>query len=130
MKFSIKDFFSKSDQIRRKLFGQIYCRNPKWKTSFFAQCHLKFKRNMKTKNNLLSNISFKQCLLLSNLFCLMKHHNCKQQLRDGVLILSKFRNSYFHGTPFSRCFCITSIFYFMIKKCILFWFFYDDVRLR
>ena len=33
MKFSIKDFFSKCDQIRR--------RNPSWKTSFFVQCQVK-----------------------------------------------------------------------------------------
>ena len=38
MKFSIKDFFSKCDQIRRKLrFDHIYWRNPSWKTLFFAQ---------------------------------------------------------------------------------------------
>ena len=34
MKFSIKDFFSK--------FGQIYRRNPYWKTSFFVQCSFPF----------------------------------------------------------------------------------------
>ena len=28
MKFSIKDFFSKCDKIRRNLFGYIYWRNP------------------------------------------------------------------------------------------------------
>ena len=38
MKSSIKDFFSKWDQIRRKLrFGHIYWRKPSWKTSFFVQ---------------------------------------------------------------------------------------------
>ena len=38
MKFSIKDFFSKCDQIRRFLqIGHIYWRNPLWKTSFFVQ---------------------------------------------------------------------------------------------
>ena len=37
MKFSIKDFYSKSDQIRSLLrIGQIYWRNPYWKTYFFA----------------------------------------------------------------------------------------------
>ena len=37
--FSIKDFFSKCDQIRRKLcFGHIYWRNPKLGTSVFVQC--------------------------------------------------------------------------------------------
>ena len=41
MKSSIKDFFSKCDQIRRKLrFGHIYWRNPKWKTSFFCAASL------------------------------------------------------------------------------------------
>ena len=41
MKFSIKDFFSKCDQIHRKRqFGHIYWRNPEWKTSFFVQCIL------------------------------------------------------------------------------------------
>ena len=39
--FSIKDFFSKCDQIRRKRqFGHIYWRNPEWKTSFFVHCIL------------------------------------------------------------------------------------------
>ena len=39
LKFSIKDFFSKCDQIRSFLrFGHIYLRNPWWKTSFFVQC--------------------------------------------------------------------------------------------
>ena len=33
IKFSIKDFFSKCDQILR-----IYWRNPSWKTLFFVQC--------------------------------------------------------------------------------------------
>ena len=43
MKFSIKYFLSKCDQIRRKLetgnwgFGHIYWRNTSWKTSFFVQ---------------------------------------------------------------------------------------------
>ena len=38
MMFSTKDFFSKRDQIRKKLrFGQIYWRNPLQKTSFFVQ---------------------------------------------------------------------------------------------
>ena len=37
MKFSIKGFFSKYDQIRRKL----YWRNPEWKTSFFVQWKLR-----------------------------------------------------------------------------------------
>ena len=36
MKFYIKDFFSKCDQIRS--FGHIYWRNPSWKTSFFVEC--------------------------------------------------------------------------------------------
>ena len=35
MKFSIKDFFSKCDQI---WFGHIYWRNPSCATSFFVQC--------------------------------------------------------------------------------------------
>ena len=35
MKFSIKDFFRKCDQFRRKLrIWSIYWRNPKWKTLF------------------------------------------------------------------------------------------------
>ena len=39
MKLSIKDFFSKCDQIRRKLrFGHIYRGNAYRKTSFFVQC--------------------------------------------------------------------------------------------
>ena len=42
MKFSIKDFLTKCNQIRMKQrgFGNIYRRNPYWKTSFFVQCHL------------------------------------------------------------------------------------------
>ena len=35
MRFSMKDFFSKCDQIRS--FGHIYWKNPSWKTSFFVQ---------------------------------------------------------------------------------------------
>ena len=35
MKFSIKDFLGKYDQIRRKL--KIW-RNPRWTTSLFMQC--------------------------------------------------------------------------------------------
>ena len=38
MRYSIKDFFSKYDQILRKLqFGHIYWRKLSWKTSFFVQ---------------------------------------------------------------------------------------------
>ena len=40
MKFSIMDFFSKYAETCR--FGQIYWRNPSWKTSFFVQWKLKF----------------------------------------------------------------------------------------
>ena len=37
MKFSIKDFFSKCDQIPVFYeFGHIYSRNPEWKTSFLC----------------------------------------------------------------------------------------------
>ena len=40
MKFSIKDFFCKCDQVAVSCgFGHIYCRNPWWKTSFFVQCY-------------------------------------------------------------------------------------------
>ena len=40
IKLSIKDFFSKCDQIRRKLrFGHIYWRNSEWKTSLFVRCN-------------------------------------------------------------------------------------------
>ena len=35
MKFSIKDFSSKCEQIRKKL--HIHLRNPLWKTSVFVQ---------------------------------------------------------------------------------------------
>ena len=36
MKFSIRDFFSKCDQIRSFLgISHIYWKNPQWKTSFF-----------------------------------------------------------------------------------------------
>ena len=39
IKFSIKDLFSKWDQICRKLrFAHTYWRNPSWKASFFVQC--------------------------------------------------------------------------------------------
>ena len=39
-KFSIKDFFSKCDQIPSFLWiFHIYRRNPKWKSSFFVQCY-------------------------------------------------------------------------------------------
>ena len=41
IKFSIKDFCSKCDQIR-SYFGHIYWRNPKWKTSFFVPCSMLF----------------------------------------------------------------------------------------
>ena len=38
VKFSIKDFFSKCDQIAVSCgFGHIYCRNPWWKIPFFVQ---------------------------------------------------------------------------------------------
>ena len=46
MKFSIKDFFSKCDQIRRKL---------EWKTSFFVQC---------IESDYPSN-SWKRCVIVS-----------------------------------------------------------------
>ena len=39
MKFSIKNFCSKCDQIRKDL-NHIYWRNPEWKTSFLVQCIL------------------------------------------------------------------------------------------
>ena len=56
MKFSIKDFFSKYDQIRTKLrFGHIYRRNPKLKTFFCAV--LKFAIFLK------SSLRFSQFLL-------------------------------------------------------------------
>ena len=35
MKFSIKGFYSKCDQIH-SLYGHIYWRNPSWKTSFLV----------------------------------------------------------------------------------------------
>ena len=39
MKFSIKDFFSKCDQICRKLrIWSLYWINRLWKTSFYLQC--------------------------------------------------------------------------------------------
>ena len=39
MKFSIKDFIRKYDQIHIDCgFGHIYWRNPSWKTSFFVHC--------------------------------------------------------------------------------------------
>ena len=42
MKFSIKDFFSKCDQIRRKLqiWSHLLKKSLKWKTSFFVQWEL------------------------------------------------------------------------------------------
>ena len=36
MKFSVKDLFSKCDQVRWG-FGRINWKNPQWKTSFFVQ---------------------------------------------------------------------------------------------
>ena len=48
MKFSIKDFFSKYDQICS--FLQIYWRNPKWKTSFFVQGNLADIKELVRKN--------------------------------------------------------------------------------
>ena len=43
MKFSIKDFCSKRDQIRRKLWiGSYLLKNPWWKTSFCVQWQLSF----------------------------------------------------------------------------------------
>ena len=39
LKFSVKDFFSKYEQLRSFVrFGHIYWRNPQWKTSFFVRC--------------------------------------------------------------------------------------------
>ena len=39
MKFSVKDFFNKCDQIRSFLWIWSYLlKNPKWKTQFFVQC--------------------------------------------------------------------------------------------
>ena len=40
IKFSIEDFFSKFDQIRR--FCHIYWRNPSWKTLFSVQCFVEY----------------------------------------------------------------------------------------
>ena len=42
MKFSIKDFFSKCDQIRRNLriWSHLLKKSLKWKTSFFVQWEL------------------------------------------------------------------------------------------
>ena len=38
MKFSVKDFFNKCDQIRSFLWIWSYLlKNPKWKTQFFVQ---------------------------------------------------------------------------------------------
>ena len=53
LKVSIKDIFSKCDQIHR--FGHIYWRNPWWKTSFFVlAAALKLQEN-KSDNNPISN---------------------------------------------------------------------------
>ena len=55
MKFSIKDFFSKYDQIRWKLrIWSHLLRNPSWKTSFFVQCiitRMSYKEPGATKKN-------------------------------------------------------------------------------
>ena len=41
IKFFIKDFFSKCDQIRRKpQIKSLYWRNPQWKASFFVRWNI------------------------------------------------------------------------------------------
>ena len=56
MKFPIKDFFSKCDQILSFCgFGHIYWRNPQWKILFFVRG---FKHTRSVSKKILSNLIF------------------------------------------------------------------------
>ena len=54
--FSNKEFFSKFDQIRRKLrIWSLYWRNPQWKTSFFCAVEYVITENV----NEITDVDFK-----------------------------------------------------------------------
>ena len=93
MKLSIKDLFSKYDQISRKLKkswrNQIYWRNPQWKTSFYVQWFL------------LAGIAIfaKVCCSIDNWTCINQLLEKKWSLK---MLLRNFQ--YFHFSNFNITF--------------------------
>ena len=82
MKFSIKDFFSKCDQIHRKCgFGHIYWRIPYWKTSW--------------KTLIRTGITFKE------IHCYMGKSDCKWGFFKYDKIFSSY-GKYFRILPHER----------------------------
>ena len=95
MKFSVVDFFSKCDQIRRKLrIWPHLLKKLKWKTLFFVQCNSKSPTKITptitvTKH---SNIKYIQCVksIQIRVFFLVSIFPHSQWIRRDIPYLSVF----------------------------------------
>ena len=100
IKFSIKDFFSKCDQIPTIFcgFGHIYWINPKWKTSFFLCSMNQVKSTISDqkiswffKSSFFQNILF-FCRILTSNMVLFTGVSFKQKFSRTTLIKKTFKN--------------------------------------